>query len=159
MIDKIIEKVKSLCSWLSFLLVILITVDVFLRYIFNFSSASLYELEWHFFAAIFLLGSSVTLQNDEHVRVDVFYNKLSKKNKEVINLIGNIFFLVPFSLVIFYTSIPFVTDSFVILESSPDPGGLPFRFIIKSIIPFSFFLLATIGVINITKNVKNISNG
>ena len=159
MIDKIIEKVKSLCSWLSFLLVILITVDVFLRYIFNFSSASLYELEWHFFAAIFLLGSSVTLQNDEHVRVDVFYNRLSKKNKEVINLLGNIFFLVPFSLVIFYTSIPFVTDSFVILESSPDPGGLPFRFIIKSIIPFSFFLLATIGVINITKNVKNISNG
>ena len=159
MIDKIIEKVKSLCSWLSFLLVILITIDVFLRYIFNFSSASLYELEWHFFAAIFLLGSSVTLQNDEHVRVDVFYNRLSKKNKEVINLIGNIFFLVPFSLVIFYTSIPFVTDSFVILESSPDPGGLPFRFIIKSIIPFSFFLLATIGVINITKNVKNISNG
>ncbi len=159
MIDKIIEKVKSLCSWLSFLLVILITVDVFLRYVFNFSSASLYELEWHFFAAIFLLGSSVTLQNDEHVRVDVFYNKLSKKKKEVINLIGNIFFLVPFSLVIFYTSIPFVTDSFVILESSPDPGGLPFRFIIKSIIPFSFFLLATIGVINITKNVKNISNG
>ena len=159
MIDKIIEKVKNLCSWLSFLLVILITVDVFLRYVFNFSSASLYELEWHFFAAIFLLGSSVTLQNDEHVRVDVFYNRLSKKNKEVINLIGNIFFLVPFSLVIFYTSIPFVTDSFVILESSPDPGGLPFRFIIKSIIPFSFFLLATIGVINITKNVKNISNG
>ena len=159
MIDKIIEKVKSLCSWLSFLLVILITVDVFLRYVFNFSSASLYELEWHFFAAIFLLGSSVTLQNDEHVRVDVFYNRLSKKNKEVINLIGNIFFLVPFSLVIFYTSIPFVTDSFIILESSPDPGGLPFRFIIKSIIPFSFFLLATIGVINITKNVKNISNG
>ena len=159
MIDKIIEKVKSLCSWLSFLLVILITVDVFLRYIFNFSSASLYELEWHFFAAIFLLGSSVTLQNDEHVRVDVFYNRLSKKKKEVINLIGNIFFLVPFSLVIFYTSIPFVTDSFVILESSPDPGGLPFRFIIKSIIPFSFFLLATIGVINITKNIKNISNG
>ena len=159
MIDKIIEKVKGLCSWLSFLLVILITVDVFLRYIFNFSSASLYELEWHFFAAIFLLGSSVTLQNDEHVRVDVFYNRLSKKNKEVINLIGNIFFLVPFSLVIFYTSIPFVTDSFVILESSPDPGDLPFRFIIKSIIPFSFFLLATIGVINITKNVKNISNG
>ena len=159
MIDKIIEKVKSLCSWLSFLLVILITVDVFLRYVFNFSSASLYELEWHFFAAIFLLGSSVTLQNDEHVRVDVFYNRLSKKNKEVINLIGNIFFLVPFSLVIFYTSIPFITDSFVILESSPDPGGLPFRFIIKLIIPFSFFLLATIGVINITKNVKNISNG
>ena len=159
MFNKIIEKVDNLCSWLSFLLVILITVDVFLRYVFNFSSASLYELEWHFFAAIFLLGSAVTLQKDHHVRVDVFYNKLSKKKKEVINLIGNIFFLVPFSFIIFYTSIPFVTDSFIIMESSPDPGGLPFRFIIKSIIPFSFFLLAIIGVINITKNIKNISNG
>ena len=159
MVNKIIEKVENLCSWLSLILVILITVDVLLRYVFNFSSASLYELEWHFFAAIFLLGSTVSLQKDHHVRVDVFYNKLSKKKKEVINLIGNIFFLVPFSLIIFYTSIPFVTDSFVIMESSPDPGGLPFRFIIKSIIPFSFFLLAIIGVINITKNVKNISNG
>ena len=84
MVNKIIEKVENLCSWLSFSLVILITVDVFLRYVFNFSSASLYELEWHFFAAIFLLGSAVTLQKDHHVRVDVFYNKLSKKKKEAI---------------------------------------------------------------------------
>ena len=96
MVNKIIEKVENLCSWLSFSLVILITVDVFLRYVFNFSSASLYELEWHFFAAIFLLGSAVTLQKDQHVRVDVFYNKLSKKKKEVINLIGNIFFFSSF---------------------------------------------------------------
>ena len=142
MIDKIIEKVKSLCSWLSFLLVMLITVDVFLRYIFNFSSASLYELEWHFFAAIFLLGSSVTLQNDEHVRVDVFYNRLSKKNKEVINLIGNIFFLVPFSLVI-HISIPFVTDSFVILESSPDQVVYLLDLLLNQLFHFHF-LLATI---------------
>jgi TRAP-type mannitol/chloroaromatic compound transport system permease small subunit len=137
----------------------LITLDVFLRYIFNFSSASLYELEWHFFAIIILLGSSITLQKDEHVRVDVFYNKLSGRNKEVVNLIGNVFFLLPFSMVIFYTSLPFVEDSLKILESSPDPGGLPYRFIIKSIIPFSFLLLVFQGVINIIKNIKKISNG
>ena len=71
MIEKIIQKVGDFCSWLSFALVILITFDVFLRYVFNFSSASLYELEWHFFAIIFLLGSSITLQKDEHVRVDL----------------------------------------------------------------------------------------
>ena len=159
MIERVIQKVGSFCSWLSFALVILITLDVFLRYIFNFSSASLYELEWHFFAIIFLLGSSITLQNDQHVRVDVFYNKLSNKKKEIVNLTGNIFFLLPFSIVIFYTSLPFVEDSLKIMESSPDPGGLPYRFIIKLVIPLSFLLLALQGTINIIKNIKKISDG
>ena len=159
MIERVIQKVGSFCSWLSFALVILITFDVFLRYIFNFSSASLYELEWHFFAIIFLLGSSITLQNDQHVRVDVFYNKLSNKKKKIVNLTGNIFFLLPFSIVIFYTSLPFVEDSLKILESSPDPGGLPYRFIIKLVIPLSFLLLALQGTINIIKNIKKISDG
>ena len=151
LLEKIIKKIGDTCSWLSFTLVILISLDVFLRYIFNFSSASLYELEWHMFAVIFMIGSSLTLQKDEHVRVDVFYNKFSDKGKNIINLIGNIIFLLPFSLVIFYTSIPFVEDSFRILESSPDPGGLPFRFFIKSIIPISFLLLALQGILNAYK--------
>ena len=88
-----------------------------------------------------------------------FYNRFSNKKKEIVNLIGNIFFLIPFSIIIFYTSIPFVEDSLMILESSPDPGGLPYRFIIKSIIPLSFFLLAAQGVVNIINNLKKISNG
>ena len=159
LLEKIIKKIGDTCSWLSFMLVILISLDVFLRYVFNFSSASLYELELHMFAMIFLIGSSLTLQRDEHVRVDVFYNKFSDKGKNIINLVGNIIFLLPFSLVIFYTSIPFVEDSFRILESSPDPGGLPFRFIIKSIIPISFLLLVTQGLLNIFKNLKKLSDG
>ena len=159
LLEKIIKKIGDTCSWLSFILVILISLDVFLRYIFNFSSASLYELEWHMFAVIFMIGSSLTLQKDEHVRVDVFYNKFSDKGKNIINLIGNIIFLLPFSLVIFYTSIPFVEDSFRVLESSPDPGGLPFRFFIKSIIPISFLLLALQGILNVYKNLKNLSDG
>ena len=159
LLEKIIKKIGDTCSWLSFILVILISLDVFLRYVFNFSSASLYELEWHMFAIIFMIGSSLTLQKDEHVRVDVFYNKFSDKGKNIINLIGNIIFLLPFSLVIFYTSIPFVEDSFRILESSPDPGGLPFRFFIKAIIPISFLLLALQGILNVYKNLKNLSDG
>ena len=75
-LEKIIKRIGDSCSWLSFILVILISLDVFLRYIFNFSSASLYELEWHMFAIIFLIGSSLTLQRDEHVRVYVYYNRL-----------------------------------------------------------------------------------
>ena len=91
--------------------------------------------------------------------MNVYWMKFSEKKKQIINLLGNVFFLLPFSLVIFYTSLPFVEDSLSILESSPDPGGLPYRFIIKSIIPISFLLLALQGVINILKNLKKISNG
>ena len=152
--DKVANLIGKFCSRLSLLLVILVSSDVFLRYIFNFSTASLYELEWHFFAIIFLLGSSITLQKDEHVRVDVFYNKFSKRNKKLVNLIGNLIFLIPFGIVISYTSIPFVEDSYNILESSPDPGGLPFRFLIKSVITVSFFLLSFVGIIKIINSLK-----
>ena len=152
--DKVANLIGKFCSRLSFLLVILVSSDVFLRYVFNFSTASLYELEWHVFAVIFLLGSVYTLHIDEHVRVDVFYNKFSKRNRKLVNLFGNLIFVIPFGIVISYTSIPFVEDSYNILESSPDPGGLPFRFLIKSVITVSFFLLAFVGIIKIINSLK-----
>jgi TRAP-type mannitol/chloroaromatic compound transport system permease small subunit len=155
-LKKIISKTGKISSWFSLALVLLISTDVLLRYVFNFSTASLYEMEWHLFAIIFLLASPYTLQKNKHVRVDVFYNNFSKRTKNIIDLIGNIIFLIPFSFIIFYTSLPFVEDSYSILESSPDPGGLPYRFIIKSIIPIAFFLLMIQGILNTIKNYNNI---
>lgn len=155
-LKKIISKTGKISSWFSLALVLLISTDVLLRYVFNFSTAALYEMEWHLFAIIFLLASPYTLQKNKHVRVDVFYNNFSKRKKNIVDLIGNIIFLIPFSFIIFYTSLPFVEDSFSILESSPDPGGLPYRFIIKSIIPIAFFLLMIQGILNAIKNYNNI---
>tara|TARA_B100000678_G_scaffold107776_1_gene90406 strand:- start:1613 stop:2098 length:486 start_codon:yes stop_codon:yes gene_type:complete len=155
-LKKIISKTGKISSWFSLALVLLISTDVLLRYVFNFSTAALYEMEWHLFAIIFLLASPYTLQKNKHVRVDVFYNNFSKRKKNIIDLIGNIIFLIPFSFIIFYTSLPFVEDSYSILESSPDPGGLPYRFIIKSIIPIAFFLLMIQGILNVIKNYNNI---
>ena len=155
-LKKIISKTGKISSWFSLGLVLLISTDVLLRYVFNFSTAALYEMEWHLFAIIFLLASPYTLQKNKHVRVDVFYNNFSKRKKNIVDLIGNIIFLIPFSFIIFYTSLPFVEDSYSILESSPDPGGLPYRFIIKSIIPIAFFLLMMQGILNAIKNYNNI---
>ena len=155
-LKKIISKTGKISSWFSLALVLLISTDVLLRYVFNFSTAALYEMEWHLFAIIFLLASPYTLQKNKHVRGDVFYNNFSKRKKNIIDLIGNIIFLIPFSFIIFYTSLPFVADSYSILESSPDPGGLPYRFIIKSIIPIAFFLLMIQGILNAIKNYNNI---
>ena len=155
-LKKIISKTGKISSWFSLALVLLISTDVLLRYVFNFSTAALYEMEWHLFAIIFLLASPYTLQQNKHVRVDVFYNNFSKRKKNTVDLIGNIIFLIPFSFIIFYTSLPFVEDSYSILEKSPDPGGLPYRFIIKSIIPIAFFLLMIQGILNAFKNYNNI---
>ena len=155
-IDWINEKVGKAISWLTSILVWVICLDVLFRYFFNISFASLFELEWHIFAFIFLLGAAFTLKNDKHVRVDVFYSQFSEKGKAWVNLIGTIIFLIPFCLVIIKSSIPFVINSLNILEGSPDPGGLPFRFIVKSAIPIGFSLLLLQAFALIVKSLLTI---
>jgi TRAP-type mannitol/chloroaromatic compound transport system permease small subunit len=140
-IDQITETIGRWISWLSLLLVLVIVFDVGLRYLFDWSSSANQEMEWHLFGVLFLLGAAYTLKHDKHVRVDLFYAQFSARNKAWVNLIGTIIFLVPFCSVILYTSIPFVMDAWNISESSPEPGGLPHRYIVKSAIPTGAFLL------------------
>ena len=158
-IDKITASIGKVTSWLSLLLVVIIVVDVFLRYAFNTTSAASFELEWHLFAAIFLLGASYTLQQDKHVRVDVFYSRFSDQSKAWVNLVGSTFLLFPFCMIAFWESLSFVQSSFQISETSPQPGGLPARWVIKSTIPLGFFLLGMQGISLVTKSVKTIIDG
>lgn len=123
------------------MLVVLICVDVLLRYFFNATQKWIIELEWHLFALVFLIGASYTFQKDKHVRVDVFYQGFSEKKKLWVNLLGNVFFLIPWCLVIIYVSIKYANVSFSYLEQSPDPGGLPARYLIKYAISLGFILL------------------
>lgn len=153
-IDRVNEGIGKLVSWLTLALVLMICVDVLLRYLFSYSSAAFFELEWHFFAAIFLLGAAYTLKHDRHVRVDVFYHNFSEKTKAWVNLLGTIFFLFPFTLVVAYTSWPFVVDAYQMGESSPDAGGLPYRFVIKSAIPLGFGLLLLQGIAEALRSLQ-----
>lgn len=143
-------------SWLSFILVLIVTGDVVSRYIFNASSVAVQELEWHIFAALFLLGATYTLRVDDHVRVDVMYSLLNNRKKAWINLIGTIVFLIPFCLLVIYTSYRFVYNSWLFGEISPDPGGLPARYIIKSVLPLSFLLLLIQGISMFLTSLINI---
>ncbi|MDN5203521.1 TRAP transporter small permease subunit [Fulvivirgaceae bacterium BMA10] len=140
-VDQLNEWIGNKISWFTTLLVLLICYDVIMRYLFNQSAAWIFELEWHLFAAIFLIGAAFTLKHDRHVRVDVFYSRFSVKQKAWVNLVGTLIFLIPFCLVIIDASLKFVGNSFRLNESSPDPGGLPARYIIKSAIPIGFILL------------------
>ena len=109
------------------------------------SSNTWIELQWYLFSLVFLLGAAYTLKQDDHVRVDVLYNWLSRRGRAWINVLGTVLFLLPFCAVVFWMSVPFVVDSWAILEQSSDPGGLP-RYPIKTAIPLAFLLVMLQGV-------------
>ena len=157
-IDKLNTKLGVITSWLTFVLVLITCYDVFTRYILNESSVALQELEWHLFAVIFLMAAAYTLIKDDHVRVDVFYSKFPEQRKAWINLFGTIFFLIPFCILAIYSSKDFVINSFLFKETSPDAGGLPARYIIKSFIPISFIFLLLQGVSQLFKSFLEIKN-
>ena len=145
-IDRSNELVGRVVSWVSLLLVLVVFVDVVMRYVFKISFVFTQELEWHLFAFIFLIGAGYTLLHDGHVRVDIIYQRLGPKGKAWINLIGVIFFLIPGCLLVISTSWKFVGNAFSIMEGSPDPGGIPYRFIVKGTMTVGYILLLLQGI-------------
>jgi TRAP-type mannitol/chloroaromatic compound transport system permease small subunit len=146
LIDKMNEWVGRGVSWVTLILVLVVFIDVVMRYLFNTSFVFTQELEWHLFGFIFLIGAGYTLLHDGHVRVDIIYQRLGLKGRAWINLCGVILFLIPGCLMVITTGWKFTANSFSMLEGSPDPGGIPFRFIIKGCIPFGFTLLLLQGI-------------
>ncbi len=145
-IDTLNEWVGRGVSWVTTLLVAVVFTDVVMRYLFNTSYVFTQELEWHLFGFIFLIGAGYTLLYDGHVRVDIFFQRLSPRGRAWVNLFGCILFMAPGCFMIFITSLDFVASSFAVLEDSPDPGGIPFRFILKSCIPAGALLLGLQGI-------------
>jgi TRAP-type mannitol/chloroaromatic compound transport system permease small subunit len=145
-IDTLNQWVGRGVAWVTLGLVLVVFVDVVLRYLFNMSFVFTQELEWHLFGFIFLIGAGYTLLHDGHVRVDIIYQRLGLKNRAWVNLFGVLFFLIPGCIMVISTSWKFAYNSFSILEGSPDPGGIPFRFLIKGCIPVGFFLLLLQGI-------------
>ena len=149
-IDRLNERVGRVVCWLTLLMVLVSALNAVFRYVDRFSglrlSSNTYiELQWYMFAAVFLLAAAYTLRHDAHVRVDVFYGRLSNRGRAWVNLAGTVLFLIPFCMLMIATSWPFVVDSWGRLEDSPDPGGLP-RYPIKAIIPIAFALLLLQGL-------------
>ena len=144
--NRLNERIGVAVSWLTTVLVAVVCYDVFTRYLLKSSLVAVQELQWHLFAVIFLIGAAYTLKHGKHVRVDVFYNRFSAKTRAWVDFVGCLLFLIPFCLVAIWCSHTFVINAFVIGEGSPDPGGLPARFILKAAIPAGFFLLTLQGL-------------
>lgn len=150
------EVVGRLASYFTFTLVLLVCFDVTVRYLFNDTQAWIMELEWHLFALIFLLGAGYTLKHDHHVRVDLFYTKFSKKDKALVNLIGAVLFLIPWCLLIIIYGWQYAETSYIIAEGSPDPGGLPARYVIKFAIVVGIGFLLLQGIASVCNSIRTI---
>ncbi len=139
--DKIIDGVGYLTGVLLIVMIVNVAYDVMMRYVFHNSSIGMQEAEWHLFAVIILYGTGYALRHNAHVRVDFVYDSLSARKKAWINILGTIFFLLPLAVLIIYGSYEFVMDAYTTNEISEDPGGLPYRWIIKAQIPLAFIFL------------------
>lgn len=145
-------------AWLVLVLTLVIGFDVIMRYLFHSGSVALQELEWHLFALVFLLGSAYTFKHDSHVRVDIFYQSrwMNDRRRAWVDLFGGLFLLLPFCLLIIVSSGPFVANAFAVGEGSPDPGGLPYRFLLKAAIPLGFSLVLLQGVAHMLRCVRTL---
>jgi TRAP-type mannitol/chloroaromatic compound transport system permease small subunit len=145
-VDTLNEWIGRGVAWVTLGLVLVVFVDVVMRYLFNTSFVFTQELEWHLFGFIFLIGAGYTLLHDGHVRVDIIYQRLGFKGQAWVNLCGVLLFLIPGCVMVITTGWKFAATSFGMLEGSPDPGGIPFRFILKGCIPVGFVLLLLQGI-------------
>lgn len=135
-------------AWLTLLMVLITVVVVVLRYWLQTGAIRLQESITFMHAAVFMLGAAWTLAAGEHVRVDIFYSRLSARGQAWVNLAGTLLLLMPFAGFLLYSSQSYVQIAWQIRESSQEAGGLPFPFpaLMKSFIPAAAFLLLLQGV-------------
>ena len=152
-LDGINASVGRAAAWLSIPIIVIVILDVVTRRFFTLGSVTLQELEWHLHAVLFLFCAAYAYIDDAHVRVDIFRARLGRTHRAWIELLGAVFFLTPYSIVMVVLGSQFVIDSYLLNEVSDAPGGLPYRFVIKSALPIGFLLLAMQGVSTAMKQV------
>lgn len=155
-IDRLNDRIGAAIQWIALIMVIVGAFNAIARYAGTYIGVSLssnvyLELQWYLFSLIFLMGAAYGLNHDYHVRVDVLYLRLGRRARAWIDLIGSALFLAPFALVMLWISWGPVANSWSVLETSPDPGGLA-RYPIKTVILVSFFLLLLQAISQIVKN-------
>ena len=138
-------------SWIWVVLLAVIVCNVVLRYALSEGRIEFEEIQWHLYSVGFMLGLSYALQHDAHVRVDVLHERLQPTTRAWIDLYGIMLFLMPFIAMMMIYGVPFVADSFATGEVSSSPGGLPYRWAIKSVLLIGFGLLGVAAFSRLTR--------
>jgi len=150
--DALTERVGRSVGWLVLAACLVSAGNAAIRYAFHASSNAWLEIQWYLFAAMFLLAAGYALKHDAHVRVDIFYARLSQKGRAAVDIAGGLLFLLPTAVLIGWLSWSMFMNSFAIGEMSPDPGGL-LRWPVKLLVPLGFALLALQGLSEIIKRI------
>ena len=145
-IDRLIAAIGRAAMWLSLFVVLVQFAVVVMRYQFGIGSIWASESVIYGHAGLFMLAAAWTLQQNGHVRVDVFYSNASPRTKALVDLLGSLLLLLPFVAVIAWFAIPYVARSWDNLERSREISGLPFVYLLKTLIPIFALLLGLAGV-------------
>lgn len=140
-IERLVDLVGRATSWLALVIVVLMATNVVLRYLFSYGSVWAQELEWHLLAPLILFGMCYALLQGEHVRVDVLYVNFKPRTQIWIDILSQALSILICGAII-WLSLKYVQQSYVIGEQSSDPGGLPYRWLLKALIPVGFVLFA-----------------
>jgi TRAP-type mannitol/chloroaromatic compound transport system permease small subunit len=151
-IDWLNSRIGKTLAWLIMLVVAVSAINAIVRKLFDTSSNAWLELQWVLFGAVFLLCSPWTLLSNEHVRIDIVNNLLPKSARNVIELIGHVLFLLPLTIIMVVTSVPFFLRSFRLNEQSMNAGGLP-QWPAKSLIMIGFAFLFLQGLSELIKRI------
>jgi TRAP-type mannitol/chloroaromatic compound transport system permease small subunit len=156
-IDVLNDRVGRAAAWLLLPMVLLAAGNATVRYTssytqLNLASNTWIELQWYLFALVFLLVGPRALALGDHVRVDVLYTRLGRRQQVWLDLLGGLFLLLPFTVTVLYTSLPSVWNAWLVREMSPDPGGLP-RYPIKAAVMLAFLLLGLQGLAEVVKRI------
>jgi TRAP-type mannitol/chloroaromatic compound transport system permease small subunit len=130
--DRTNEFIGRYVSWLTVAMVVVTFFIVVMRYMFNLGWIAVQESVTYMHAMVFMLGAAYTLKHDGHVRVDIFYIKASKRSRAWVDLLGALFLLIPMMVFIFLVSWDYVAESWRLLEESPETGGLPLVYLLKT---------------------------
>ena len=151
-IDTFTDWTGRMLAWLALAMALLTTVIVVMRYGFNQGSIMAQEALTYMHGCLFMLGTAYALKSGAHVRVDIFYHNFSPRTRAWVNCLGGITLLMPLCAFIGFSSWNYVTESWLIRETSPEPGGIPAVFLLKSIIPLMAFTLFLQGLAETLRN-------
>ena len=152
-VDGLLNLIGGGVAWLWVVLMIVIVVNVFARYLFAEGRIEFEEIQWHLYSAGFMLTLGYALITDAHIRVDVFHERFTPRLQAWIDLYGLILFVLPFTAMMIFYAVPFVAYSFETSEVSASPGGLPYRWLIKSVLLVGFALLGLATLSRISRLV------
>lgn len=154
-VDRINELTGRLAAWAVLIACVISAANASSRYLFSISSNAWLEIQWYFFSAIFLLGASVTLKLNEHVRVDLVYMSVGERGRLWIDILGFACFMLPATSILAYITWGFFHQSWILQESSANAGGL-IRWPVKIMMPLGFGLLTLQGISELIKRVATL---